>query len=332
MRIERRPLSRGRLFSFRSAVPQRKPRGMGAGCVDWHHPFHLFPRQSDDPVSEPEDVIARPLAEVTAAHAAAAMQHCFEGYIVPIRTTPESWERRFRSEHLDPFASRVYEREGSAVAVLFVCRRGWTSRVGGMAVAVDARGRGLGRRVMRDAIDHARARGDRALLLEVIEQNTPAVQLYKSLGFRVARRLVGYRWEPAPLDGPADAPREIDPLELARVVQREGEPGLPWMLAAETVSAATAPARAFALEDRAYALIANPDAETLSLSALVVPRAHRRQGHGMRMLRALAAAFPGKPMQAVAIVPDDLAPEFFGRAGWERQGISQFEMRLELDP
>ena len=50
------------------------------------------------------------------------------------------------------------------------------------------------------------------------------------------------------------------------------------------------------------------------------------------MLRALAAAFPGKPMQAVAIVPDDLAPEFFARAGWERQGISQFEMRLDLVP
>lgn len=275
-------------------------------------------------------MIARPLAEVTAARAAAAMQHCFEGYIVPMRTTPESWERRFRGEHLDPFASRIYERAGQPAAVLFICRRGWTSRVGGMAVAADARRRGLGRRVMRDAIDQARARGDHALLLEVIEQNTPAVKLYKSLGFRVSRRLVGYRWEPVPLEGPAGALREIDPLELARVAGREGEPELPWMLAAETLSAATAPARAFALEDRAFALILNPDAETLSLSALVVPRAHRRRGWGTRMLRALAAAFPGKAMQAVAIVPDDLAPEFFARAGWERQGISQFEMRLDL--
>lgn len=278
----------------------------------------------------PGNIISRPLAEVTAAVAAAAMERCFEGYIVPIRTTPQSWERRFRGEHLDPFASRIYERDGEAAAVLFICRRGWTSRVGGMAVAAGARGHGLGRRVMRDAIDDARARGDRALLLEVIEQNTPAVTLYESLGFRMARRLVGYRREPAPLDGPADALWEIDPLELAHVALREGEPDLPWQLASETLSAATAPARALALEDRAFALIANPDAETLSLSALVVPRAHRRQGWGMRMLRALATVFPGKPMQAVAIVPDNLAPEFFARAGWERQGISQYEMRLEL--
>jgi ribosomal protein S18 acetylase RimI-like enzyme len=281
-------------------------------------------------VSEPENVVSRPLAEVTAAYAAAAMQHCFEGYIVPIRTTPETWERRFRGEHLDPFASRVYERDGQAAAVLFVCRRGWTSRVGGMAVAADARGQGLGRRVMQDAIGDARARGDRTLLLEVIEQNTPAVKLYKSLGFRMARRLVGYRWDPVPLKGPAGALREIDPLQLARVVVREGEPELPWMLCAETLSAATLPARAWSLENRAFALIGNPDADTLALAALVVPRAHRRQGWGTRMLRALATAFPGRPMQAVAIVPDDLAPEFFARAGWERQGISQYEMRLDL--
>lgn len=258
------------------------------------------------------------------------MEHCFQGYIVPVRTTAESWERRFRSEHLDPFASRIYQRDGADVAVLFICRRGWTSRVGGMAVAPDARGGGLGRRVMQDAIADARARGDRALLLEVIEQNTPAVMLYQSLGFRTMRRLVGYRAAPGQGEGPADALREVDPLELARVAHVEGEPELPWQLAPETLSAATAPARAFALRDHAYAMIGNAQAETLTLSALVVPRVHRRKGWGTRMLRALAAAFPGKPWQAVAIIPAELAPGFFARAGWERQEISQFEMRLEL--
>ncbi|HEX6372031.1 MAG TPA: GNAT family N-acetyltransferase [Longimicrobium sp.] len=281
-------------------------------------------------MSDLDDVIARPLAEVTVAQAAAAMQHCFEGYIIPFRTTPESWTRHFRGEHLDPFSSYIYERDGQTAAVLFICRRGWTSRVGGMGVAADFRGQGLGRRVMRDAVQGARARGDHALLLEVFEQNTPALQLYTSLGFQAGRRLVGYRWEPVPLDGPADALREMDALELARIVQREGEPDLPWMLVGETFAAAITPTRAFALQDRAFALIGNPDAETLLLAALVVPRAHRRQGWGTRMLRALAAAFPGKPMQAVIVVPEDLAPEFFARSGWERQALNQLEMRLDL--
>lgn len=281
-------------------------------------------------MSQPDEIVACPVAELTAAYAAAAMEHCFQGYLVPMRMTPEAWEQRFRREHLDPWASRIYERDGSPVAVLFICRRGWTSRVGGMAVAPEARRIGLGRRVMRDAIEQARARRDRTLLLEVIEQNTPAVKLYKSLGFRMTRRLVGYRWEPAAVEA-GDAVREIDPLELARVAHLEGEPDLPWMLAPETLSAMTLPARAFALEDRAYALLTNPAAETLSLASLVVPRAHRKQGWGTRILRALAAAHPGKPWQAVAIIPEKLAPGFFARAGWERQGISQLEMGLRLD-
>jgi ribosomal protein S18 acetylase RimI-like enzyme len=277
-----------------------------------------------------DHITARPVAELTSAQCAAAMEHCFEGYIIPMRATAESWERRFRAEHLDPFASRVYMLDGRYAAVLFITRRGWTSRVGGMAVAKEFRGSGLGRRVMREAIDDARARGDHALLLEVIEQNTAAVNLYASLGFQPVRRLVGWRWAPPAEPAPADALREVDPLEVARVAHREGEPDLPWMLAPETLSAATLPARAFALEDRAYAVIGNAAAETLSLSALVVPRAHRRQGWGTRMLRALAAAFPGKPWQVVAIVPEELAADFFVRAGWERTPLTQFDMRLEL--
>ena len=277
-----------------------------------------------------DHITARPVAELTAAQAAAAMEHCFEGYIVPVRTTAESWERRFRGEHLDPFASRVYLQDGRYAAVLFITRRGWTSRVGGMAVARELRGTGFGKRVMGEAIADARARGDHALLLEVIEQNTPAVNLYASLGFRPVRRLVGWRWTPPAAIESADALREIDPLQLSRVIHREGEPDLPWMLAPETFAAATAPARAFALHDRAYALMGNPQADTLGLSALVVPRAHRRQGWGTRMLRALAAAFPGKPWQVVAIVPEELAPDFFVRAGWERQPLTQFDMRLDL--
>ena len=78
---------------------------------------------------------------------------------------------------------------------------------------------------MRDAIADARARGDHALLLEVIEQNTPAVKLYTSLGFRLVRRLVGYRWEPGAARRMPGRVREIDPLELARVVHREGGAG-----------------------------------------------------------------------------------------------------------
>jgi ribosomal protein S18 acetylase RimI-like enzyme len=290
----------------------------------------------------PPDLISRPLAEHTSAEAAAALTRSFEGYLVPIQMTAQAFERRFRGEDLDPFASRVYSGEagGSPVGVVLVARRGWTSRIAAMGLAPEARGQGLGRRLLGEAVEGARARGDRAVDLEVIEQNTPAVRLYTSFGFRALRRLVGHRKERRPekteAAPPTDTPEtddvlsELDPLEFSRIVAREGDADLPWMLAAETLAAASWPARAVHLEGRAFALIADPAAETLQLIALIVPRAERRQGLGRRLVRALETSFPGRALAVSAIVPEDLAPDFFPKLGWERSKLTQLEMRLDL--
>jgi hypothetical protein len=48
------------------------------------------------------------------------------------------------------------------------------------------------------------------------------------------------------------------------------------------------------------------------------------------MLHALAAAHPGRTWWFSPYIPDDLAPEFFSGPGWERQGLEQLEMRLEM--
>src|SRR5215203_6557068 len=275
-------------------------------------------------------LLARPVAGCTAVEVADAVTRSFEGYLVPLRFTPEAYERRFRAENLDPYASRLYFRDGSLAGVMLVSRRGWTRRVSAMGFVPEARNQGLGRWALGEVIAEARSQGERAVVLEVIEQNTPAVVLYGKVGFVTRRRLVGYRWQPGALPGSPDVLVEIDPLDFARIVAREGEPDLPWMLAAETLSAAAPPARAYRLDDRAFALISDPGSERIALAALVVPRSCRRQGWGSRLLQALGAAFPGRPLFVSPIVPEDLAPGFFARLGWERQGLSQLEMRLEI--
>ncbi|HET9210085.1 MAG TPA: GNAT family N-acetyltransferase [Thermoanaerobaculia bacterium] len=276
-----------------------------------------------------EDLSSRPIAECTSAEVAEALTRSFEGYAVPLRFTPEAYERRFRGEDLDPYASRVYERNGAPAGVVLIARRGWTSRVAAMGIVPGLRGGGVGQKVMAAAIAEARARGERTMILEVIEGNAPAVALYTKLGFVQSRRLAGYRWEPPALEVPEPF-EEMDPLEFARLVAREGEADPPWNLAAETLSAASSPARAYRMGDRACALIADPDAERLALTAIVVPRAHRRQGWGTRLLHALSAAFPGRPWAVSPVVPEGLAEGFFASLGWERQPISQWEMVLAL--
>ncbi len=278
-----------------------------------------------------EGISERPVAECRATLVADALTRSFEGYVMPVNVSAQAYERRFRPEGVDPFASYVHLREARPVAVVLVARRGWTSRVAAMAVAPEVRGRGLGKRIMRGVIDEAIARGDRSVLLEVFEHNTSAVNLYEGLGFEPVRRLVGYHREPVgSAFSPADTLSELDPLDFARVVASEGEPDLPWMLAAETLSGAVSPARAFHLDHRAYALIGDPEANIISLTALVVPRADRRDGWGTRLMQALYARYPDKAWSIPQIVPEELAPAFFTRCGWELMDTNQLEMVLDL--
>ena len=277
-----------------------------------------------------ENLSRQPVAECNAALVADALTKSFEGYVVPVNVSAQGYEHRFRPEHVDPFASYVYFREARPVAVILVARRGWTSRIAAMAVGPEARGRGLGKRILQDAIDEAVGRGDRSVLLEVFEHNTPAVKLYEGLGFRPVRRLVGYHHDPGgAAPEVADTIYEIDPLDFARVVAREGAPGLPWMLAAETLSGAVSPARAFHLDHRAYALIGDPEPNVIPLVAFVVSRSYRRNGRGTRLMQALLARYPDRSWSIPQLVPEELAPTFFGRCGWELMDTNQLEMILD---
>lgn len=56
-----------------------------------------------------------------------------------------------------------------------------------VAVAPERQGRGVGRRMMVEALAEARRAGRRRVALYVVEDNERAVRLYTSLGFRVQR-------------------------------------------------------------------------------------------------------------------------------------------------
>jgi ribosomal protein S18 acetylase RimI-like enzyme len=280
-----------------------------------------------------EQLTARTVAQCTAEEVAAAIVHCFQGYLVPMQFTAERYEIRFRAENLDPFSSRIYYSKAAPAAVAMIARRGWTSRLAAMAIAPEFRGRGLGKNVMRIALEEAVVRKDRRMILEVIEQNPAAVSLYTGLGFRPVRRLFGYDFDPVNGSNRASDPeplREIDPSVVARLITNEGEPDLPWMLMPETLAAATHPFQGLHLDETAFAIVADPNAAKIVIRTLLVRRAHRRQGWGWRIFSALEALFADRPLVIPAVVPENMAPGFFHKAGWRRQALNQFEMKIEL--
>ncbi|MBT2472288.1 GNAT family N-acetyltransferase [Streptomyces sp. ISL-66] len=78
----------------------------------------------------------------------------------------------------------VLEAAGVSVGTVWTSARGEGSYVFDVAVAEEYRGRGHGRDLMRLAERTALAAGHRVLALHVFSDNTPALRLYESLGYR----------------------------------------------------------------------------------------------------------------------------------------------------
>jgi len=282
----------------------------------------------------PAGVTSHPALTFTTNELAEIMTACFEGYVVPQAIDGEMFNARFRRETLDLRASRVLTDGDRPVALVLVARRGWTARIAAMGIVPSHRARGLGRLALGEVIEDLRRLGDRRLLLEVIDTNEPAVRLYRSLGFESRRRLVGYRRPAAAGSSSAMADLvEIDPLSIARELAGEGPADLPWFLAPETLAAIAAPARALSLEGMAFAIVEPaPQPASLALRTLFVNRHARGRGLGRAMISALAAAHPQQDLLITANVPEELAPGFMTRMGFERTPISQFEMVRDLAP
>jgi ribosomal-protein-alanine N-acetyltransferase len=65
-----------------------------------------------------------------------------------------------------------------------------------IAIAADARRRGLGTRLLGEFLDHARAEGAQAVFLEVRESNQAARSLYEKWAFVESGRRIRYYQNP----------------------------------------------------------------------------------------------------------------------------------------
>lgn len=83
----------------------------------------------------------------------------------------------------------VYEHGGQIVAWLWLSFRWPNTRahVRHIQVARDYWGRGIGRRVMEDAMAICRRHGSHSLTLNVTKSNERAMRLYRGLGFRAIK-------------------------------------------------------------------------------------------------------------------------------------------------
>ncbi len=251
----------------------------------------------------------------------------FEGYFVPIHFEAVAFLNMLRKDGIDLTTSRVLITDDQPVGIALIARRGWASRLAAMGIAKETRGKGAGSWFMERLIEEACQRGEREMCLEVIEQNEPAVKLYQKSGFQIVRRLIGLIRKDA-VEEEKSTLQEIDPREMGRLISQHGLPDLPWQLSSESIAQLNPPARAYC-KGQAYVVISNPDAERVVIWSLLVEREARGNGLGTDMLKSVIASHKGKTWHVPAIFPEGFE-SVFTKAGFEREELSQWQMRLNL--
>jgi ribosomal protein S18 acetylase RimI-like enzyme len=251
----------------------------------------------------------------------------FQGYFVPIHFDAVAFLNMLRQDGIDLTASRVLVTDDQPAGIALIARRGWTSRLAAMGIAKEKRGLGAGSWFMEKLIEEACQRAEHEMWLEVIEQNEPAMKLYQKCGFQIVRRLIGLIRKDA-VDEEKGSLQEIDLRELGRLILQHGLPDLPWQLSGESIAQMNPPGRAYQ-KGQAYVAISNPEAERVVIWSLLVEQEARRNGLGTNILKSLIADHRGKTWHVPAIFPEEFEKVFKG-AGFEREELSQWQMRLAL--
>jgi GNAT superfamily N-acetyltransferase len=256
----------------------------------------------------------------------------FEGYLIPIQLNFSQFLTMLRKDGIDLTTSRVLVADGQISGIALIARRGWTSRLAAMGIAQEMRGKGAGLWFMERLIQESRERQDREMVLEVIEQNDPGIQLYQKFGFQKVRRLIGLtRQRDTSEHTNRDAIHnleEIDLREMGGLILRHGLPDLPWQLSGETITLLNPPARAYK-KGQAYAAISDPKAEHVVVWSLLVERDARGNHLAADMLKSVINQHPDRIWHIPAITPEEFGG-IFERAGFQREELSQWQMRLVL--
>jgi ribosomal protein S18 acetylase RimI-like enzyme len=270
------------------------------------------------------------VAEFGLGRTVALLNQAFADYIVRIGFTEEGLQQMVQADSVDLSSSLVVLLDGQAVGTALIARRGSASRLAAMALLPTARRCGAGRATMERWVADSRRRQERRLVLEVIEQNAPAMRLYEATGFARQQRLVGFAG-PTPA-GLARVPElaVTSQTEVAAAVSRMdiGEEW-PWQISGETLARLPAPTRAYTL-DGAWIILQNPAGPTVSIRVLAVTGPERREERAARLLQAVMAGHPAEAWRMPAIWPESLEGWFI-RAGLAKQALTQWQMVRELD-
>ncbi len=280
-----------------------------------------------------------PAHELSLAEQASVVNAGFAGYVGGWHAfDAEALARFLMAQGAALFLSRfVRAADRRLVGFGYLNRTGRILRLGGMAIVPEARGSGAAARLLEALFDEAKARGDTAMTLEVIEQNPRAHALYRRHGFQEVSRLESWR---RPGDGAVKTKpvAEAEEIPVTRALAWPcalDYPDIPWPISRHVVAKAVANTRAFCDSAAGVCLVLSEAEAGAPIRVHAMFSDGRGDAMNWQALRALltsavARHFPGRELFAPAVFPEKFGAEFFAPLGFQRDTLSQFFMRRDL--
>ena len=262
-----------------------------------------------------------PAHEVPPSEQARVFSEAFAGYIGGSFQMDAAGLALFLSaQGIDLCYSRFARRAGELCGFGYITHDMAFARLAGMGVLASTRRSGVARRLLGRLLEEARARGDRAMLLEVIEQNPAACALYEKEGFQRVTRLGGWRRPPG--QAAPDLSQTLTEVPLTTACQWPNVPEFPahpWQISRHALARLTS-ARAFTFGD-ALAVISDPAVE----GPLRIHAATSRS-----VLGALLRRYPEREFVARPFFPEKMGAEIFAPLSFAPEPLRQWLMRYDF--
>lgn len=268
----------------------------------------------------------------------AAMTEAFADYLLDMSYMTEEVTRvRAAKNGVDLGCSPGAFADGRLVGLTLVGLGRWNSEPAAFdactGIVKEHRGHGLAGRLFEAALPELQRRGVRRFVLEVLQENAPAVKAYEKTGFQITRSFDCYEQGEAPGRSTPDV--ELRPVGPELLADFEGEldwtPS--WENSFDAIRAIPQHVRLFgAFQDgRCEGIVAYLPALRWVMT-VVVRRSHRGRGLGSALVcKALDSADPGgRPVRVNNVDATDAGMvRFLVRNGF-RVFTTQYEMVSEL--
>jgi len=207
----------------------------------------------------------------------------------------------------------------------------------GTGIIKSHRGRGIAQEMFRVAVPELRAQGVKKFVLEVLQENEPAIKAYQKTGFRITRELDCFKLDLAKTRFKKDTTLPIEIRAIRQDQLSPFEPFLDWHPSWENsfASIKRIPDRVFLFaavhQDRDAGLIAYYPALNWIMS-IAVKHSYRRQGVGTSLLKHLVQQLDHKPASVKLLNvehTDRSMIRFLNEVGFELY-TRQFEMEFDI--